>query len=172
MTAVPGDSSYPNFRLSNIIRANFSGGFFKKMQPREFGFEGLLRCPLRCVIETAFASLYLLAACRATLERLFFWILYKLCLDIPLRPLKDLEWHKGKKLRHHHRLSLLLLRELLATKPVVIFSRVRQTPLKQGVLCRFVRCCSFLLHAKLNLPLLLCPSGGVYAKSLSVRRIV
>jgi hypothetical protein len=55
------------------------------------------------------------------------WILYKICLDIAPRPFKDLEWHKGKKTRHHHRLSLLR-KGLLATKPVVIFSRVRQTP--------------------------------------------
>ena len=55
------------------------------------------------------------------------WILYKLCLDIAPRPFKDLEWHKGKRTRHHRRLSLLR-RGLLATKPVVIFSRVRQTP--------------------------------------------
>jgi len=47
-------------------------------------------------------------------------------------PFKDLKWHKGKKHRHRH-LSLLL-RGLLATKPVVIFSRVRQTPLKHDVL--------------------------------------
>jgi len=51
------------------------------------------------------------------------WILDKLCLDIPLRPFKDLEWHKGKKTRHRRHLSLLL-RGLLATKPVVIFSVV------------------------------------------------
>ena len=88
-----------------------------------------------------------------------------------LRPFKDLEWHKGKKHRHRRHLSLLL-RGLLVTKPVLIFSRVRQTPLKHGVLCRSVRCCSFLLHAKLNLPLLLCPSRGRrLCESLSVRRI-
>jgi hypothetical protein len=35
------------------------------------------------------------------------------CTMLP-RPFKDLEWHRGKKHRHH-RLSLLLLRGLLAT---------------------------------------------------------
>jgi len=37
------------------------------------------------------------------------------------RPFKHLEWHKGKKHRHRRRLSLLL-RDLLVTKPVAIFS--------------------------------------------------
>src|SRR4026207_1554514 len=50
------------------------------------------------------------------------------CLDIPLHPFKYLKWHKGKKHRHH-RLSLLL-RGLLATRPVVLFNVVLRTPLK------------------------------------------
>jgi hypothetical protein len=58
--------------------------------------------------------------------------LIQIILDIPLRPFKDLVWHKGKKNRHRRHLSLLL-RGLLATKPVVIFNVVLRTPLKYGV---------------------------------------
>lgn len=126
LSATPGDSSYPNLRLSNIIRINFSEDFFAICSPANFGEE--------CSKENYLSTM------------------------LPY-PFMDLKWHKGKKLRHHRHLSLLL-RGLLVTKPVVILGRVWQTPLKHGVLCRFVRCCSFLLHAKLNLPLLLCPSHG------------
>ena len=59
LAAVPGDFSYPNLRLYNIIRINFSRGFLKKMQPRELALKDY--CVVRCgVIETAR---------RATLER-------------------------------------------------------------------------------------------------------
>jgi len=41
LSAVPGDSSYPNRRLSNIIRINVSGGLFGPCSPANFGEE----CP-------------------------------------------------------------------------------------------------------------------------------
>jgi hypothetical protein len=39
LSAVPGDSSYPNRRLSNIIRINVSGGLFGPCSPANFGEE-------------------------------------------------------------------------------------------------------------------------------------
>ena len=92
-----------------------------------------------------------------------FWIFYKLSLDMLCRPFKDLEWHKGKKTRHRRRLSLLL-KGLLATKPVVIFSRVRQTPFETR---RPVSLCALLRPLASHPPIEI---GGAYPKSLSVRR--
>jgi hypothetical protein len=39
LPAIPGDSSYPNRRLSNIIRINVSGGLFGPWSPANFGEE-------------------------------------------------------------------------------------------------------------------------------------
>jgi hypothetical protein len=36
LSAVPGDSSYPNRRLSNIIRINFSGELFRPLFTGKF----------------------------------------------------------------------------------------------------------------------------------------
>ena len=96
---------------------------FKKMQPGELALKDYCVAHSRCVIETGFDCF---TACRHVGRLLsnYSLVLYKSCLDIALRPFKDLGWHKEKKHRHHHRLSLLL-KGLLATKPVVIFSKVR-----------------------------------------------
>jgi hypothetical protein len=110
----------------SVYRISSASTFPEDLQEnatRRIGFERLLRCPLRCVIETGFDCF---TACRHVGRLLsnYSLVLYKSCLDIALRPFKDLGWHKEKKHRHHHRLSLLL-KGLLATKPVVIFSKVR-----------------------------------------------
>src|SRR5436190_22055157 len=108
----------------------------------------------------------------ATLERLFSRTVYKLSLDMLPCSFKDLEWHKGKKHRHRRRLSLLL-RDLLVTKPVAIFSTESgERLLKHGVLCRSARAAPFLLHAWMNSAAVTLPIEmvGGCAKSLISRR--